>query len=116
MRLEIEVPRPITVRTINDVLTSVYSDATLRSQYERRRSMTTTDRLRSRIVDRLTDRQLEVARTAYHSGFFETPRRSTGEDVAATLGISPSAFYQLNRTVQRKLFTTLFERTPVVRS
>ena len=114
MRLEIEVPRPITVRTINDVLTSVYSDATLRSQHERRRSMTTTDRLRSRIVDRLTDRQLEVARTAYHSGFFETPRRSTGEDVAATLGISPSAFYQLNRTVQRKLFTTLFERTPAV--
>jgi len=114
MRLEIEVPRPITVRTIDNVLTAVYPDATLRSQHERRRSMTTTDRLRSRILDRLTDRQLEVARTAYHSGFFETPRRSTGEDVAATLGISPSAFYQLNRIVQRKLFATLFERTPAV--
>jgi transcriptional regulator with GAF, ATPase, and Fis domain len=111
MRLEVEVPRPITVRTIDEVLTSAYPDATLRSQHERRRS-TTTDRLRSGLVDRLTDRQLEVARTAYHSGFFETPRRNTGEDVAATLGISPSAFYQLDRTVQRKLFATLFERTP----
>jgi hypothetical protein len=113
MRLEIEVPRPVAVRTIDDVLTAVYPDATLRSQHERRRSVTTTDRIRSQVVDRLTDRQLEVARTAYHSGFFESPRRSTGEDVAATLGISPSAFYQLNRTVQRKLFATLFERSSV---
>jgi len=111
MRLKIEVPRPVTVRTINDTLTEAYPDATLLSQHERRRSITTSDRLRSRIVDRLTDRQLEVVRTAYHSGFFETPRRNTGEDVAETLGISPSAFYQLNRTVQRKLFAALFEKT-----
>ena len=109
MRLTIEVPRPITVRAINDVLTKAYPDATLLSQHERRRSITTSDRLQSRILNRLTDRQLEVVRTAYHSGFFEAPRRNTGKDVAATLGISPSAFYQLNRTVQRKLFATLFE-------
>jgi predicted DNA binding protein len=63
-----------------------------------------------------SDRQLEVIRTAYYSGFFETPRRNTGEDVAETLGVSPSAFYQLNRTVQRKLSTALFEGTADARS
>ncbi|PSQ21494.1 hypothetical protein BRD01_11675, partial [Halobacteriales archaeon QS_8_65_32] len=55
-------------------------------------------------------------RTAYYSGFFETPRRNTGEDVAETLGVSPSAFYQLNRTVQRKLFAALFEGAADARS
>jgi GAF domain-containing protein len=61
------------------------------------------------LFDRLTDRQLEVVRTAYYSGFFESPRQATGEDVAAALDISPPAFYRHNRTVQRKLFATLFE-------
>ena len=109
MRLEIEVPRPVAVRTIDDALAHAYPDATLLGRHERRRSITTRDRLRSQVVDRLTDRQLKVVRTAYHSGFSETPRRNTGEDVAETLGVSPSAFYQLNRTVQRKLFAALFE-------
>jgi hypothetical protein len=116
MRLEIEVPRPVAVRTIDDALAYAYPDATLLGRHERRRSITTRDRLRSQVVDRLTDRQLEVIRTAYHSGFFETPRRNTGEDVAETLGVSPSAFYQLNRTVQRKLFAALFEGTADARS
>ena len=116
MRLEIEVPRPVAVRTIDDALAYAYPDATLLDRHERRRSITTRDRLRSQVVDRLIDRQLEVIRTAYYSGFFETPRRNTGEDVAETLGVSPSAFYQLNRTVQRKLFAALFEGAADARS
>jgi predicted DNA binding protein len=57
----------------------------------------------------VTDRQLEVVQTAYFSGYFESPREQSGEDVADTLGISPPAFYEHTRTVQRKLFAALFE-------
>jgi len=65
--------------------------------------------LYSKFLEKLTSRQLEVIQTAYYSGFFESPRENTGEDVAETLGISPPAFYKHSRTVQRKLFETLFE-------
>jgi len=65
--------------------------------------------LYSRFMDELTDRQLEVVQTAYYSGFFESPRGHTGEEVAETLGVSSTAFYRHIRTVQRKLFDTLFE-------
>ena len=54
-----------------------------------------------------------MIQTAYYSGFFESPRESTGEEVAETLGISPPAFYQHSRTVQRKLFSTLFDELGV---
>lgn len=50
-----------------------------------------------------------MIQTAYYSGFFESPRESTGEEIAETLGISLPAFYQHARIVQRKLFATLFE-------
>jgi PAS domain S-box-containing protein len=66
------------------------------------------------VLDRLTDRQLEVIETAYYSGFFESPRKATGEVVANSLDISPQAFYQHVRTAQRKLFAALIDdHTPV---
>lgn len=108
-RLTVEVSKPTDVRTVDAVLTDRYSDATLIAQRDRKRAAGTGDRVRTDFIERLTDRQLEAVRTAYHSGFFESPRRCSGEEVADTLGISPSAFYQLNRTVQRKLFGALFD-------
>lgn len=63
---------------------------------------------RSRFIDRLTDRQLEVVRTAYHAGYFTSPRESTGEEIAAALDISSQAFYQHIRAAQRKLFEAAF--------
>ena len=69
------------------------------------------------VLDRLTDRQLEVLETAYYSGFFESPRKATGEVVADSLDISPQAFYQHIRTAQRKLFAALIDdHAPVAAS
>jgi len=42
--------------------------------------------LYSAFLEKLTDRQLEVIQTAYYSGYFESPRENTGEDVAEMLG------------------------------
>ena len=54
-----------------------------------------------------------MIQTAYYSGYFESPRTNSGEDIASMLAISPPAFYQHVRTVQRKLFTALFEERSV---
>lgn len=44
------------------------------------------------LADNLTDRQLEVFKTACLDGYSEWPRTRTGEDAASLLGIAQSAF------------------------
>lgn len=105
--LVIDIPDSIDVRTITQLVRETFSTVELRAKQTL--DQTATHDLYSRFLDKLTERQLEVIQTAYYSGYFESPRESTGEDVAATLGISPPAFYTHARTVQRKLFATLFE-------
>ena len=65
--------------------------------------------LETTAFDRLTDRQRVVLETAHAAGYFERPRRSSGEDLAASLDISPSTFYQHLRAGQRKVFDALFD-------
>lgn len=107
--LVVTVPGSTDVRTIDEVVSGWYDRANLTSRQERTNKRPTGPRIRSQLTDRLTDRQLEAARTAYHSGYFESPREMSGEDVAETLDVSPTAFYQLNRKAQRKLFDFLFD-------
>ena len=59
----------------------------------------------------LTDRQREVLRTAYESGYFETPRESSGQDVADRLGISQPTVNHHLRESQRRLLGLLFRET-----
>ncbi|MDG5820643.1 helix-turn-helix domain-containing protein [Natronococcus sp. A-GB7] len=67
------------------------------------------DSVRHSLEGRLTDRQREVLRMAYLSGYFESPRRSTGQEVTESLGISHPTFAQHLRAAQRKLCDSLFE-------
>jgi PAS domain S-box-containing protein len=105
--LVIDIPDSIEVRAITRLVREMFADVELRSKQTLDQAME--HDLYSKFLDKLTERQLEVIQTAYYSGFFESPRESTGEDVAETLGISPPAFYKHARTVQRKLFATLFD-------
>jgi GAF domain-containing protein/DNA-binding CsgD family transcriptional regulator len=59
-------------------------------------------------VDALTERQHEVARVAYHSGYFEWPRERTGEEIADALGVSPPTVHKHVRAVQRRLLSAAF--------
>ncbi|MBV0900439.1 bacterio-opsin activator domain-containing protein [Haloarcula salina] len=111
--LTIDVPDSIEVRNITRLVDEAFSGVDLRSKRTLDQAAETD--IYERFLSALTDRQLEVVQTAYYSGFFESPRENTGEEVASMLDISPPAFYQHVRTVQRKLFTTLFEeRNPSV--
>ncbi|WP_122091296.1 bacterio-opsin activator domain-containing protein [Halalkalicoccus subterraneus] len=105
--LVIDIPDSIDSRTITQLVHESFSTVELRSKQTLDQSIE--HNLYSTFLEKVTERQLEVIQTAYYSGFFESPRESTGEEVAETLGISPPAFYKHARTVQRKLFATLFE-------
>ncbi|MXV61996.1 GAF domain-containing protein [Natronorubrum sp. JWXQ-INN-674] len=107
----VDVPRSVDARGSADVVSTTFSDVELRSK--RSVDRTTPRDLRSELLDRLTDRQLEVVQLAYYGGYFESPRERSGEEVAETLGISAAAFYRHNRTVQRKLLSLLFDELGV---
>ncbi|MFC4543143.1 bacterio-opsin activator domain-containing protein [Halosolutus amylolyticus] len=106
-RVVVDVPSTVDERGGAAVVSNAFDDIELRSK--RTVDRTTARDLRTTLLDRLTDRQLEVVQLAYYGGYFESPRAKTGEDVAETLDISPAAFYRHTRTVQRKLFEVLFE-------
>jgi PAS domain S-box-containing protein len=107
--VSIDVPRPVEIRAVDDVVAETYPSATLVAQRERDRSVMTRRQFRAEFLDAVTDRQLEVVQTAYYSGYFESPRRNAGRAVADTLDISASAFYDHVRKVQRTLFATLLD-------
>jgi PAS domain S-box-containing protein len=60
-------------------------------------------------ADRLTDREEEVLRTAFYAGFFESPRRSSGSEVAELLDVSQPTVNRHLRTGERKLLEMVFE-------
>ncbi|MFB6352515.1 MAG: helix-turn-helix domain-containing protein [Halobacteriales archaeon] len=62
--------------------------------------------------NRLTDRQLEVLRTALDMGYFERPRRANASEVADALDINPSTFSEHLAAAQRKLLGDVLERSP----
>ena len=59
------------------------------------------------VQNELTDRQREVLFAAYHGGYFEYPRRASGEEIAADLGISPPTFSEHLRAAERKILRIL---------
>lgn len=61
------------------------------------------------MADQLTDKQLEVLRTAYLSGYFSWPRRTTAEECADALGIAQPTFSQHIRVAQAKVISGLFD-------
>lgn len=61
------------------------------------------------MADQLTDKQLEVLRTAYLSGYFGWPRRTTAEECADALGIAQPTFSQHIRVAQAKVIGGLFD-------
>lgn len=59
--------------------------------------------------DPLTERQEEVVRLALEKGYFDTPRRITGRDLAKMCGITPAAFGDMIKRGERNLLRSYFK-------
>lgn len=88
-----EVAPEVPTQPIVAGMRSAYSDLELVAKRTVDRPFRSTERVTAAVDDVLTDRQREVLALAYHAGFFESPRRSTGDDLADALGIAASTFY-----------------------
>ncbi|SFC18176.1 PAS domain S-box-containing protein [Halobiforma haloterrestris] len=105
----VDVPAGTDVREFVETFADHTGDADLRRRRHVERALQTRRELVTSLFDALTDRQLEVLRTAYFAGFFEWPRESTGQEVAEALGVSQPTVNRHLRIGQQRLLRQLFE-------
>ncbi len=105
-----ELPAQQDVRVVVDRVAETYPGVELVS----RRDRSGHDRrgLRGVLDAELTDRQREVLTAAYESGFFESPRETTGAQLADLLGVSQPTITHHLREGQRRLFAAIFDDEP----
>jgi PAS domain S-box-containing protein len=96
------------VRPFVEKLDARFPGVKLLARRDNPRTELTSESLVSELETRLTERQLEALKTAFMSGFFESPKEQTGREIAASLGITQPTFNHHLRVAQRKLFEILF--------
>lgn len=107
-RIVLEIPADADVRETVNLLTERLPTASLVAQRDR-------DRRPERPagsdgpLSALTARQREVLTVAYRAGYYQWPRESTAEEVAATLDIAPATLHAHLRKAERTLFASLLD-------
>jgi len=109
----VDVPTATDVRAFVEMLAETHPSVELTSRRSVDRTPEGEGGLAASLFESLTDRQLEVLRTAYFAGFFEWPRTSTGEDVAEMLDVSQPTVNRHLRLGQGRLLERLFEERSV---
>jgi len=107
-RYTIELPYEAEAREVFELVEGRYHGTDLVGYHEHERPVRTRQEFREAVTDRFTDRQETALRTAIVGGFFQWPRESTGEELAATMDIGRSTFHQHLRAAQRKVFEELY--------
>lgn len=99
------------VRGLIDEIQSTYPRMEMQSRRQIERGSERAAGVEDAGTEQLTDRQLVVLEAAVGMGFFERPRRNSGEAVADELGITPATFHQHLRTAERRLVRAALDRS-----
>ena len=104
----VRLPQELDVRVFLDRVRESYPDTSLVSRRDIERKSEPGADVYATLEANLTDRQREVLLTAYRTGFFESPRETTGAELAALLDISQPTLTHHLREAQRRLFEALY--------
>ena len=104
----LELPQRVETRSLVEAITAEYPDTELEARRETTRR--SARQLDTYLEERLTEKQYEALQAAHYGGFFEWPRESTGEDLAATLSVSSPTYHYHLRAAERKLVELAFDR------
>lgn len=104
-----EVAPSSDVREVVEAVGEQFPRSELLSKLDRERPIETVQEFRSGLHECLTDRQRNALQMAYYGGYFESPRDSTAEELAETLGISSPTLHHHLRAGQRKLLDAFFD-------
>ena len=108
-RFVVEVPSERDKHQIVDIVHDHCADATLRAQWTVARDDPAITDFHLAFENQLTEKQRAVLKAAYHAGYFDWPRKRTGEEVAALLGVTQATFSEHFRGAERTLFEAVFE-------
>lgn len=114
-RIIVEVPPGYDSANITGVFLDEFpaADLTAKRVKDKQTPLFNHRELKHAIDDRMTERQREVLRAAYTSGYYERPREKTGAEVAADLGISSATFSQHIRVAERNLLEILYDEDAI---
>ncbi|AGN01946.1 putative PAS/PAC sensor protein [Salinarchaeum sp. Harcht-Bsk1] len=107
-RMAIHLAPSVDTRRIVDAVETAYSDAEMLRRRQISRVHEDRKDFQRNVVNDLTDRQRTALQTAYHAGFFEWPRDTTGEEVAEAIGVASPTFHQHLRKAERKVLDAMF--------
>ena len=107
LRLTVQMPPSTNVRGLVSWIQQIYPDTRPIARRQVTRSELSTDRLGAIWGDLLTDKQRASLEAAYFAGFFEWPRDSSGQELAAKMDVAPATFHQHLRAAERKLFAAV---------
>lgn len=107
-RLVVELSPDANVRRLASVLGDD-EPVTVLTRQDKTRSPTTKREFQNELDERLTERQATALRTAYLADYFTSPRGSTAEEVASSLGITGSTLLHHLRASQRKLLEAFYD-------
>lgn len=110
VRVVAEAVADADIREIVEAVNTRFESAELVAKREVERETRTIDDYWEELTTRLTDRQLSMLQAAYHAGFFEWPRESSGEEVADSFDLSAATFHEHTRVGLEKMLSLLFER------
>jgi predicted DNA binding protein/DNA-binding response OmpR family regulator len=88
---------------------SAYADTSVLSKRRVEQSVQSTESFRKDLEGRLTDRQQTAMETAFSAGYYEWPRESTAEEVAAAMDISSPTLHEHLRAGERKLLKSFLQ-------
>lgn len=110
-RLRAEIPAHVDTSAVIEAFCSQYPKTRLvrRSSIEHDSPTITAEQHRERILSSLTERQLEVLRMAYATGYFEWPRDVSTEDLAEHLDVNSSTTSQHLRLAIEGVLSELFD-------
>lgn len=104
----VDVSHTANVRAFIERLQDDAPGLKLLSRQTRTRALKTQSTFQAICKECLTAKQLAALKTAYFSGFFESPRTSTGQEVAASLNVSQPTFTAHLRAAEREVCNLLF--------
>ncbi|MFC4439190.1 MULTISPECIES: bacterio-opsin activator domain-containing protein [Natrialbaceae] len=114
--MTIHLPESTDVRAVTEAIRAVYPTATNVARRQVTPSNESIAQIQDHLYGALTERQRTVVETAYYAGFFEWPRNSSGEEIAATLGITPATFHEHLRSAQQKIVAAVFDEPDTTRA
>jgi predicted DNA binding protein len=97
------------VRAVVEELQDAYPETELLARRRSDEPIDTRETFRDQILAELTEKQLEALQTALYGGFYEWPRTSTRQELAATRDIASSTFSHHLRAAERKLVSAVLD-------